>query len=68
MISSLRIIFFNNNENRPDIKHNFTDGQKITTEEESQMISYGRFYGDSAANLLIVKDYICYIRYRINLL
>ena len=58
MINSLRIIFYNNIESRPDIKHNFTDQQKITTEEEAQMISYGRFYGSATANLLIIKDYI----------
>ena len=58
MVSSESLIFFNNYNNNYDIKHSFSEAQKIITEAEKEMISYGRFNEDSPSNLLIIKNYI----------
>ena len=61
MVTSKGIIFFNNNLNTYNLKHTFNEEQRITTEEEKQMIYYGRFE-NSEINLLINKKlYLCCI-------
>ena len=45
-ITSNNLGFYNNYLSIYDPKHTFTDEQKITTENEKEMISYGRFNGN----------------------
>ena len=58
MITPKNIYFLNNYNNNRDSKHIFENDQNITSEEDSQMISHGRFFGGEDKTLLIVKDYL----------
>ena len=58
IITPDNLIFLNNYKNNYDIKVEFTNDQIIESEDEYEKISYGRFNGETQANLLIIKNYI----------
>ena len=61
VISNENIFFYDGSTNTLSKSFAFSDGQKITTDEEAEMISLGGFkytYDFLVANLLIVKNYI----------
>ena len=59
IITIEKIYFFNNNNNLRLFVYKFESNLTITKEEETDMISYGRFkYNSDSQNLLIIKNYI----------
>ena len=59
IIKSDSISYFNSTNDDSNSIYIFNDSQKITTIEESEMISFGVFKNDSESiNLLVVKNYV----------
>ena len=53
------LYFYNSGNNSIFVLHRFENNEGFTTEEESEMISFGKFkYNSDALNLLIIKNYI----------
>ena len=53
------LYFYNSGNNSIFVLHRFENNEGFTTEEESEMISFGKFkYNSDAKNLLIIKNYI----------
>ena len=52
------ISFFSNYDNNDEIRHTFEGDQMLTSEEDTQMISHGKFFDKEDITLLMVKDYV----------
>ena len=58
IITADQIYFYLSSPESVVSPYTFIDNQKITTAEESEMISYGAYKNDNIAHLVVVKNYI----------